>query len=137
MLKICGEPISKPLGIIFRSCLEMGSSPQNGKKPMSSESNKQKLNRPVSLLPVSGKIFERLLYESIFNFFNKNSLMSQNHSDFIPGDSCTNQLLSITHQIYKYFDDGHKVRSAFLDMPKAFDNVWHKGHIFKLKQNSI
>ena len=64
-------------------------------------------------------------------------LISQNQSGFKPVDSCTNQLLSITHQIYKSFDDGHEVCSVFLDMPKAFDKVWHKGLIFKLKQDGI
>ena len=56
-------------------------------------------------------------------------------SEFKPGDCCTNQLLSITHQIYKSFYDGHEVRSVFLDMSKAL--VWHKCLIFKLKKNGI
>ena len=73
----------------------------------------------------------------MFKFFTENNLISQNQSGFKPGDSCTNQLLSITHQIYKSFDDGHEVLSVFLDMSKAFDKVWHKGLIFKLKQNGI
>ena len=73
----------------------------------------------------------------MLKFFTKNNLKSQNQSGFKPGDSCTNQLLSITHQIYKSFDDGHEVLSMFLDMSKAFDKVWHKGLIFKLKQNGI
>ena len=64
-------------------------------------------------------------------FFTENNLISQNQSGFKPGDSCTNQLLSITHQIYKSFDDGHEVRSVFLDM------VWHEDFIFKLKQYGI
>ena len=104
-----------------------------------SKKNKQELKHylPISLLPVSGKIFERLLYECMFKFFNKNSLISQYHSDFMPGDSCTNQSMSITHQSCKSFDDGHEARSVFLDMSKAFDKVWHKGHIFKLKRNVI
>ena len=63
----------------------------------------------------------------MFKFFTENSLISQNQSSFKPGDSCTNQLVSITHQIYKSFDYGHEFRSVFLDMSKAFDKVWDKG----------
>ena len=73
----------------------------------------------------------------MFTFFTDNNLILQNQSGFKPGDSGTNQLLSITHQIYKYFDDGHDVRSVFLDMSEAFDKVWYEGPIFKVKQNSI
>ena len=73
----------------------------------------------------------------MFIFSTENSLIFQNQSGFKPGDSSANQLLSITHQIYKPFDDGHKVRFVFLDMFKAFVKVWHKGPIFKLKQNGV
>ena len=48
-----------------------------------------------------------------------------------------NQLLSITHEIYSFFDDGFEVRSVFLDISKAFDKVWHEEVIFKLQQNGI
>ena len=70
-------------------------------------------------------------------FFTENSLTSQNQSGFKPGGTCTNKLLSITHQIYKSSDDGQEVRSVFLDMSKAFDKVWQKDLIFKLKVNGI
>ena len=105
----------------------------------SKKNNKQEAKnyRPISLLPVSSKIFERLLNDSMFTFLTENSLISQNQSGSKPGDSCTNQLLSITHEIYKSFDDGNEVRSVLLDMSKAFDKVWHKGLIFRLKQNGI
>ena len=107
---------------------------------LSSEKNKKQVvknYRPISLLPVSSKIFERLLNDSMFNFFTVNSLISKNQSEFKPCDCCTNQLLSITHKIYKSFEDGHEVRSMFLDMSKAFDKVWYRGLIFILKQNGI
>ena len=64
--------------------------------------------RPVSLLPICGKIFERLLYNNMFSYFIENDLITQNQSVFKPGDSCINQLLSITHEIYKSFDNGWK-----------------------------
>ena len=66
---------------------------------------------------------------------SKNNLLSQNQSGFRPGDSCTNQLLSITHYIHSSFDDHSslEVRGVFLDMSKAFDKVWHDGLIYKLK----
>ena len=91
----------------------------------------------MSLLPICGKIFERLIYNSLFDFFIANELISPNQSGFKPGDSCINQLLSITHKIYKSFDDGYEVRGIFLYISKAFDKVWHNGLIYKLKQNGV
>ena len=41
----------------------------------------------------------RFLYDSMFEFFTKNKLISDNQSGFKPGYSCVNQLLSITHEI--------------------------------------
>ena len=73
----------------------------------------------------------------MFKFLNDNELISPNQSGFKPGDSCINQLLSITHEIYKSFDEGREVRSVFLDISKAFDKVWHDGIIFKLTKNGI
>ena len=73
----------------------------------------------------------------MFGFFIENDLnismkTSQHQSDFKPGDSCINQLLLITHQIYQSFDEGFDVRSVFLDISKTFDKVWHYGLNFKL-----
>ena len=67
--------------------------------------------------------------------FLKNDLISQRQSGIKPGDSCINQLLSITHEIYQSFDEGFDVRSVFIDIFTAFNKVWHDGIIFKLKQN--
>ena len=69
--------------------------------------------RPISLLPITGKIFERILYNNMFEFFTKNYLISDNQSVFKPGDSCINILLPITHEIYKSFEDDLDVRGVF------------------------
>ena len=59
---------------------------------------------PVSLLPISGKIFERLLYKQMYSFYIENNLISLNHLGFRQGSSCINQLISITHEIYRSID---------------------------------
>ena len=93
--------------------------------------------RPVSLLLICSKILERLLYNEMFSFFLDKGLISANQSSFKPGDSCINQLLFITHNIHKSFDDGYEVSVAFLDISKAFDKVWYNGLTFKLQENGI
>ena len=93
--------------------------------------------RPVSLLPICGKIFKRLIYNNLFEYFIKNDVISQNQSDFKPGDSCINQLISVTHEIYQSFDDGFEVTGVFLEISKAFDKVWHEDLVYKLKQNGV
>ena len=107
--------------------------------PVHKKSDKQILEnyRPVSLLPICGKVFERLIYNSLFEYFIQNDLISPYQSGFKPGDSCTNQLISITHEIYHSFDNGFEVRGVFLDISEAFDKVWHNGLIYKIKQNGV
>ena len=66
-------------------------------------------------------------------------LLNPNQSGFCPSDSCINQLLAITHEIFEAFDCNPtlEVRSVFLDISKAFDKVWHEGLLFKLRSMGI
>ena len=59
----------------------------------------------------------------MFKFLIENKLISSNQYGFKPGDSCTIQLLSITHEIYESIDVRLEVRRVFLDTSKAFDKV--------------
>ena len=73
----------------------------------------------------------------MLKYFLGNNLITPKQSGFRPGDSCINQFLSITHDIFTSFDNGLEVRGVFLNISKAFDKVWHNGLIHKLKQNGI
>ena len=66
-------------------------------------------------------------------------LLNPNQSGFRQSDSCINQLLAITHEIFEAFDCNPtlEVRSVFLDISKAFDKVWHEGLLFKLRSMGI
>ena len=129
----------KPLEIIFNQCPETGVFPSERKKGNIKKGDKQILKnyRLVSLLPICGKILERIMFNEMFESFIENKLISASQSGFKPGDFCINQLLSISHEIYSSFDEGLEVRSVFLDISKALDKVWHDGIIFKLTQNGI
>ena len=143
MIEICGKSVCIPLRKIFEECLRSGTFPLEWKKgnfvPIFKKGDKQIFEnyRPVLLLPIFGKILERLIFEEIFSFFIENQSIAANRSGFKPGDSCINQLIVITHEIYQSFDAGYEVRGVFLDISKAFDKVWHEGLIFKLKQSGI
>ena len=75
MVKICDDSICKPLKLLFQSCLESGKFPSEWKKanvvPIHKKGDTQILKnyRPISLLPITGKILEGLLYDTMFEFF--------------------------------------------------------------------
>ena len=125
--------------------MQSGSFPNNWKKsnvvPIHKKGDKQLLQnyRPVSLLPICGKIFERIIFNPIFEYLEKNSLLCPNQSGFRPFDSCENQLLSIIHDIYTNFDQhpALQMRANFLDISKAFDKLWHERLPFKLDYTGI
>ena len=90
-------------------------------------------------MSICAKIFERLIFNSLFEYLEKYKLLSAHQSGFRANDSCVDQLLSIVHNIYTAFDAYPTLesRGVFLDMSKAFDKVWHEGLIFKLKSMGI
>ena len=128
-LNLCGDPVLLPLELIFKSCLESRTFSSEWKKenvvPVQKKGNKLSLKNyhPISLLLICGKIFERLIYNKMFEYFIENYLISQNQSGFKPGDSCINQLPSIANEIYKFFDVGCETRGIFPDILKAFEGL--------------
>ena len=75
----------------------------------------------VSLLHICGKIFERLIYNVMYDFLTENNLLSSNQSGFTSDDSCTKELLSINHKSLNAFDKELEVFEIFLDISKTFD----------------
>ena len=107
MLKLCDSSVVLPLKIIFKNILDTSIYPDMWKvadvTPIFKKEDKQlvKNYRPISLLPICGKIFEKLIFNSLYSYLSSNGLITKNQSGFIPGDSCTNQLLFLVNEIHK------------------------------------
>ena len=145
MLKLCDKSIVKPLSIIFNNCKLKNTLPNLWKKanvvPIHKKGEKDLIKnyRLVSLLPIFGKIFERLIFNSLFKYITENELLNPNQLGFRPFDSSVNQLLSINHETFSNLDcDPPKdIRAVFLDISKAFDEISLPGLIFKIKSFGI
>ena len=94
---------------------------------------------PVSLLPIFSKIYERVIYNVLFNYFKSNKLFAPSQSGFVPDDSCIAQLLSIIYEMQTGFDNNPPVdgKGVVVDVSKAFDKVWHIGLLFRLKAHGV
>ena len=143
MLKLCATEVATPLLVIFRKCIQSGEFPASWKyanvQPVHKKENRQIISnyRPISLLPICGKILEIIVFDQVYKFMNDNNLLSKHQSGFRLGDSTIYQLLSITSSIYENFEKFNETRAIFLDISKAFDKVWNNGLIFKLRCNGL
>ena len=145
MIKMCDKSILKPLILLFENSTKSSYHPDIWKKsnivPVHKKNDKQLVTnyQPISLLPIFGKIFEKIISNRIYNFLSEKNLLNHNQSGFRPSDSSVNQLLSITHEIFQAFDCNPtlEVISVFLDISNAFDKVCHEGLLYKLKSVGI
>ena len=99
MLLLCDESVILPLQIIFTNILTISIYPTIWKlanvTPVFKKGDKQLIKnyRPISLLPICGKILEKIIFNNLYSYLHTNNLLTKNQSGFRPGDSTTNQLL--------------------------------------------
>ena len=82
--------------------------------------------RPVSLTCIVSKIIEHIIYSSISNYLEKNSILTPSQHGFRIGHSCETQLISAVNDWAKSINNRNKVDIAILDFSKAFDSVPHE-----------
>ena len=129
MLIISDQSVVLPLKIIFTNAIANGLYPDIWKlanvTPIHKKSDKQDVKnyRPISLLPICGKVFEKIIVKNLYSFLITNNLITKNQSGFRPGDSTVNQLLYFIDETVASFDslDSLETRAIFLDISKAFD----------------
>ena len=137
------QAVAQHLTIIFNRSVREGCFPQAMKTgkiiPLHKGNSVLSVTnyRPISLLPIFSKIFERLVYNRLVDFIEKNKILSQNQFGFQKGKSTENAVTSIVSQILQAKDRKESSYCIFLDFAKAFDTVNHDILIEKLNYYGI
>jgi hypothetical protein len=143
LIKEAGNTIVKVLVRLFNLSLTKGVFPSLWKKanvlPIYKKAEQFfTINyRPISLLCILAKVFEKVVFKHLFNYFRDNFMISIWQSGFLPGVSTVTQLIEIHDQFCRAVSQGKDIRVVFLDISKAFDRVWHAGLIHKLRKHGI
>ena len=93
--------------------------------------------RPISLLPIFKKIFEKLITVRLNSFFDKHHVLYQHQYGFRKNYSTTFALIETIENIYKWMEESKYVAGIYLDFQKAFDTVNHSILLSKLNHYGI
>ena len=88
--------------------------------------------RPITLLPIVGKMFEKLILGRMLEFESENQILINQQFGFRSKHSTTQQVLRITETISLRFNENKSTAMTLLDIEKAFDSVWHDALSHKL-----
>ena len=90
--------------------------------------------RPISLISSFMKLFERVIEQRLRSHLEHIGFINKHQSGFKKAKSTDDHLFRLSQSIMESFNRGEHVVAAFLDVEKAFDNVWHNGLRFKIFQ---
>lgn len=91
-------------------------------------------HRPISLLPVIAKLFERIFLKRLKTIIDKKMLVPTHQFGFRDKHSTIDQVHRITSNIERALEEKKVCATVFLDVAQAFDKVWHKGLNYKLNK---
>jgi hypothetical protein len=89
--------------------------------------------RPISLLPVCSKLFEKLLLRRLMVIIADEKVLPNHQFGFRKDHSAIQQVHRVVDFVACAFENKNIVTSSFLDISQAFDRVWHNGLLSKLR----
>ena len=144
LLKKCAPYISWHLSSFFNKFMECGAFPQVLKvgkvTPVFKKGDSQVFDnyRPISMLPIFGKLLEKIIYSRLYNFLNScNSTIYDKQFGFRKNHSTSHAINYSVNKILSELEGGNHIIGIFIDLSKAFDTLDHSKLISKLEHYGI
>ena len=140
--KFCIEEFIEPLTYMINEPLKTGVCPSELKiarvVPIFKSGDPSLLTnyRPISVISCFSKVFERIVYDYLFDFICTNNILYDYQFGLRPGHSTQQAMITLINKIIKSLDNGFIVISLFIDLKKTFDCealcLWHQRHHVKM-----
>jgi hypothetical protein len=143
IVKACTDELVPILTHLINLSFSTGSFPQALKlsivKPLYKKGSKEDVNnyRPITLIPILSKVFEKCMLKRIINFCDKFEIIKKEQYGFQKGKSTTLAIFSLLKVIVTNINKNNFTTGLFFDLSKAFDFVSHKLLLGKLENLGI
>ena len=140
ILKDAFHVLSFELAYLYNTCIDVGIFPQDwsiGKiSPIpktSNTSNNPKDWRPITQIPLPGKLLERILHDQIYKYFDDNNLFFNHQYGFRKERSTAQAIFEVLKNLYGKWNEKMYSGCIYVDFSKAFETVDHKILLKKIK----
>ena len=139
ILKYIKHTIIKPLALVINQMLYTGIFPNALKIsktiPLFKKGDASNISnhRPISLLPTISTVFERFMYNQLYDYFNNNNLLAEQQHGFRAHHSTELAAVKLVNYINIHMNNGKIPVNIYLDLSKAFDTLDFK--ILQKKRN--
>ena len=143
VVKKASKIISPVLSMLYNDCIQKGTFPdklKTGKiSPIYKKDNEELLEnyRPVSTLPIFGKIFEKIIFARMYSFITSQGILYENQYGFRKQHSTTHAINYSVSHVNKLIREKQHVLGIFIDLSKAFDTISHEKLLYKLERYGI
>ncbi|GJQ65359.1 hypothetical protein Trydic_g10583, partial [Trypoxylus dichotomus] len=143
-IKLMGSEKKKELVRLINACLETSYFPDRWKEAViitipkgEKDPAKPENRRPISLLCGFGKLAEKIIKSRIVRHVEEKGILSHHQFGFRQELGAVQQALNLVEDIRKRLNNKKVAMAAFLDVEKAYDKVWRKGVISKMRESPI
>ena len=128
-IKLVSKIISEPLSAVINKCLFQGIFPNELKIarviPLHKKGDHANMNnyRPVSILPVFSKIFEKIVLKRLVGYLDAANILCEEQYGYRKSRSTVKAIAALLEEVFAGMDGSAKSSAVFLDLTKAFDCV--------------